>query len=40
MIVALGFAAFALAARYLPVFPKAETEIKPIEESMLVLGTE
>jgi len=40
MIVALGFAAFSLAARYLPVFPKAEEEAKPIEESMLVLGTE
>jgi Ni/Fe-hydrogenase subunit HybB-like protein len=40
MIVALGFAAFALAARYLPVFPKTEDEAKPIEESMLVLSTE
>jgi Ni/Fe-hydrogenase subunit HybB-like protein len=35
MIVALGFAAFALAARYLPVFPKAEEEAKQLEEDYL-----
>lgn len=32
MIVALGFTAFALAARYLPVFPKTEPEDKAIEK--------
>ncbi|MDZ7363286.1 MAG: Ni/Fe-hydrogenase cytochrome b subunit [candidate division KSB1 bacterium] len=35
MIVALGFAAFTLAARYLPVFPKAEEEAKQLEEDYL-----
>jgi Ni/Fe-hydrogenase subunit HybB-like protein len=32
MIVALGFVAFALAVRYLPVFPKAEETKTPVEE--------
>jgi Ni/Fe-hydrogenase subunit HybB-like protein len=40
MIVALGFAAFALAARYLPVFPKAEEARAPIEEEASVLWAE
>lgn len=40
MIVALGFAAFALAARYLPVFPKAEEEAKPVEEEAYALWAE
>jgi Ni/Fe-hydrogenase subunit HybB-like protein len=40
MIVALGFAAFSLAARYLPVFPKAEEEAKPVEEKAYVLWAE
>jgi Ni/Fe-hydrogenase subunit HybB-like protein len=40
MIVALGFVAFALAARYLPVFPKAEEEAKPVEEGAYVLWAE
>jgi Ni/Fe-hydrogenase subunit HybB-like protein len=39
MIVALGFTAFAFAARYLPVFPKAEEE-KEVEESAYVLWAE
>ncbi|MEK7726952.1 MAG: NrfD/PsrC family molybdoenzyme membrane anchor subunit [candidate division KSB1 bacterium] len=38
MIVAVGFALFALAARYLPVFPTAETEAKA--ESVHVLWAE
>jgi Ni/Fe-hydrogenase subunit HybB-like protein len=40
MIVALGFTAFALAARYLPVFPKAEEEARPLEEEAHVLWAE
>lgn len=40
MIVALGFAAFALASRYLPVFPQAEEEAKPVEEEAHVLWAE
>jgi Ni/Fe-hydrogenase subunit HybB-like protein len=40
MIVALGFAAFSLAARYLPVFPEAEEEAKPAEEEAYVLWAE
>jgi Ni/Fe-hydrogenase subunit HybB-like protein len=37
---ALGFAAFALAGRYLPVFPPAETKTKSIKESRLLLEAE
>jgi Ni/Fe-hydrogenase subunit HybB-like protein len=39
MIVALGFAAFALAGRYLPVFPKEE-EPEAVEKEMHVLWAE
>lgn len=40
MIVALGIAGFAVAARYLPVFPESEEEIKVVEESPHVLWAE
>lgn len=40
MIVALGIAGFAVAARYLPVFPEAEQEVKVAEESPHVLWAE
>ncbi|NUO83634.1 Ni/Fe-hydrogenase cytochrome b subunit [candidate division KSB1 bacterium] len=40
MIVALGFALFALAARYLPVFPASEPEPAAQEESAQVLWAE
>jgi Ni/Fe-hydrogenase subunit HybB-like protein len=40
MIVALGITGFALAARFLPVFPEAEREIKMVEESPQVLWAE
>lgn len=40
MIVALGIAGFAVAARYLPVFPEAEEEVKVAEESPHVLWAE
>jgi hypothetical protein len=43
MIVALGFVAFAFAARYLPIFPKAEAEkeeAKPVEEGAYALWAE
>ncbi len=40
MIVALGFALFALAARYLPVFPSSEPEPAAREESAQVLWAE
>lgn len=40
MIVALGFALFALAARYLPVFPEGEEEPQPVEESAYALWAE
>lgn len=40
MIVALGIAGFAVAARYLPVFPETEEQIKVVEESPHVLWAE
>jgi Ni/Fe-hydrogenase subunit HybB-like protein len=40
MIVAIGFAVFALAARYLPVFPKAEEEKATMREEANVLWAE
>ncbi len=40
MIVATGFAAFAAAVRYLPVFPKMEEESKPVTESAYALWAE
>lgn len=40
MIVALGIAGFAVAARYLPVFPESEEKIKVVEESPHVLWAE
>jgi Ni/Fe-hydrogenase subunit HybB-like protein len=40
MIVAIGFVAFALAVRYLPVFPKTEEIKTPVEEEASVLWAE
>ncbi|MGH7491909.1 MAG: NrfD/PsrC family molybdoenzyme membrane anchor subunit [bacterium] len=40
MIVAIGFAAFAAAVRYLPVFPQAEEEVQPVEEPTYPLWSE
>ena len=40
MIVAIGFAAFAAAVRYLPVFPEKEEEAKPVEENAYALWAE
>jgi Ni/Fe-hydrogenase subunit HybB-like protein len=40
MIVALGFAAFATAVRYLPVFPKMKEDAEPVEESAYALWAE